>query len=86
MNTSNWKVWSYTQMGRTFIIDESIAGDSNILKAVAEIHLPVAPAKGPQESPLDYKRRLCMEKEGIADLMVTALKIRERYHESLSRK
>lgn len=71
-------VWSYTQMGRTFVIDTSVAGDNNILKAVCEIQLPYGSlVKDQQESPFDYKIRTCQAKEVMAERIVRGLRIVE---------
>ena len=76
-----YKVWSYKQMGRTFVIDESLPGDNNVLKAVCEVKLPVTPPKDPSESPFDYKYRLCELMEVFAKQIVSALAFVRDYDE-----
>lgn len=67
-------VWAYQQTGRLFIIDTSIAGDNNMMKAVAEIILPgeALLRKNTTETHQQYKDRLIAMKEPIAHVMVRA--------------
>lgn len=72
MNTTSWYIWEYTNTGRVFIVDPSIGRASNILNAVVEIMSP-NDTKLPEESPFDYKVRLCKQKRPIADMIMLAL-------------